>query len=65
MSTIDLATLVTVTGGSLSNQAQSAWPRPLPLPLPAPPQPKPQPMPLPGPRFPPGSLDLPIRRDLA
>lgn len=63
MSTIDLATLVTVTGGSLGNQARPAWPRPLPLP--APPQPRPQPLPLPGPRFPPGSLDLPVRRDLA
>jgi hypothetical protein len=62
MITIDSNQLVHITGGNLSPQ------RPPQLPRPQLPQPKPQqPLEIPGfnPKYPPGSLDLPRRNDLA
>jgi hypothetical protein len=68
MTNIDLDVLVTVTGGTLASTTNPSLLQPPRLPMP---QPKPQPQPawptIPGadPRFPPGSLDLPRRNDLA
>jgi hypothetical protein len=69
MKNIDLVTLAHVTGGNLgsAHQTQRPWTSPL-LPRPTTPTlPKPRPLEIPGfhPKFPPGSLDLPRRNDLA
>jgi hypothetical protein len=64
MSTIDSVTLAHVTGGNLSRPPQ--LPRPQ-LPPSTGPRPQPKPLEIPGfnPKYPPGSLDLPRRNDLA
>ena len=80
MNTIDMVALARVTGGSLSQPNQTIarppgtifnprpdFPRPeLPPTFPRPlPLPRPEPLPHFNPKFPPGSLDLPRRTDLA